>query len=86
MRVKNHKDFACCEYNQNTDCKDIRKLGQIVHKLDDDGDEYIGVIIQVHENDEFRADMFGNCGSDEITIAKMSDIKRLRPNLLVHIN
>ena len=86
MRVKNHKDFACCEYNQNTDCKDIRKLGQIVHKLDDDGDEYIGVIIQVHENDEYRVDMFGNCGSDEITIAKMCDIKRLRSNLLVHIN
>jgi hypothetical protein len=82
MRVKNHKDFACMDYNQNESCKDFRKLGQIVYRNEDDNDvEEIGVIIQVHDNDEFRTDMFGNCCSDEIRLATVSEIKRIRHNL-----
>lgn len=81
MRVKNHKDFACFDYNQNESCKDFRKLGQIVYRKDDDDTEEIGVIIQVHENNHFRTDMFGNCHSEEIRLATVSEIKRIRHNL-----
>jgi len=79
MKVKNHKEFACFDYVQNTDCKDIRKLGQIVKKPYTDE---IGIIIQVHDDGEFRTDMFGNCCYCEIIVATISDIKRLRPDIL----
>ena len=86
MKVEHHWKFARFDYNQNEDCKDIRKLGQVVYKKDSDNTEEIGVIIQVHENDEYRTDKFGNCCSDEISVAKMCDIRRLRPDILSHLN
>ena len=79
MRVKNHKDFACFDYEQNNDCKDIRKLGQIVHKPIDDE---IGVIIQVHDDNEFRTDMFGNDSNINFRLATDEEIKLHRPKLL----
>ena len=85
MRVKNHKDFACMDYVQNKQSKDMRKLGQIVYKLDDDGDESIGVIIQIHGDGDYRTDMFGNCCFDEVKLATIKEIKRLRPKLIKSI-
>jgi len=70
MKVIDHKMFAMCEYIQNPSATDKFELGDIV--INDKNE--IGVIIQCHGNDEYRTDMWGNCSSTEIKMAKFIDL------------
>lgn len=77
MNLKNYKDYACFDYKSNE--SKLRKLGDVVIKKEDNE---IGVIIQVHEEREYRTDMFGNCSASEIRLATKKEIEKYRPNLL----
>ena len=76
MNLKDYRLFACFNYT-STKCK-FHKLGDVVINSENE----IGVIIQVHEDQEYRTDMFGNCSRSEIKIATKAQIKEHRPNLL----
>ena len=77
MKVLNHKDYACMEYEHEVKT-DVFNLGDIVTRVSEDGVE-IGVIIQLHGNNEYRVDMFGNCHGDDITLTTADEmIKQLR--------
>ncbi len=83
MKVNNHKEFACFDYKSETSTKHF--LGDIVKKESEDGIE-IGVkLIQIHDENEYRTDMFGNCHCDEIILATENDITEHRPTILIHI-
>jgi hypothetical protein len=85
MKVSNHKLFCCFEYDSTTSTK--FKLGDIVIKypneLYDDMDDKpeIGVIIQIHSENEYRTEMFGNCSSSEIMLASQNEIDLYKPNV-----
>ena len=44
-------------------------------------DNEIGVIIQKHNENELRTDMFGNCDIDSIRLATESEVNEYRPKL-----
>lgn len=87
MKVTNHKEFAYFDYESVESTK--YKLGDILCKYPDilsDEKPEIGVIIQIHDELEFRTDMWGNsCDSDLITEATIKQIERFRPDLLNRI-
>jgi hypothetical protein len=59
-----------CEYNQ-TQCANPFELGEVViHKETKE----IGVVIQIHDEQELRVDMFGNACCDEIRLATVEDL------------
>ena len=83
-----YRKYAKFDYNSVTSPKDNFRLGDVVYKQYEDGTEDIGVIIQVHGNDEYRTDMFGNCCYDktgkygDIELATEDQIRKLRYELL----
>ncbi len=77
LKVKNHRDFACFDYISTT--SKHYKLGDVVFKVEDNE---VGVIIQIHDEREFRSDMFGNFCVSEVKPAKLSDVKKYRNDLL----
>jgi hypothetical protein len=83
MKVKDYLKFAMCEYNNGT--SQHYELGDIVFKkadpLYEDEDE-VGIIIQVHDEFEYRTDMFGNCHHSELSLATYEEIHKHRPYLL----
>jgi len=87
MKVKNHKDFCCFEYTSTTE-KTHFELGDVVIRFDpldvDDLPE-IGVVIQVHDCDEVRTDMFGNACIDDLLFATYEEIKEYRKELLTQL-
>lgn len=86
IKVKNHLDFALFEY-ESVSSKNI-ELGDIVYKPGNtiyNDDPEIGVVIQIHDDDEFRTDMFGNSCITEVTPATMEQIENIRPKLLKSI-
>ncbi len=80
MKVKNHKDFAMCEYEQ-TVCDNPFKLGDVVynHLFQ------IGVVIQIHNENELRTDMFGNACVTGLNYPSEAEVKELRPTLAIII-
>jgi|AMWB02.1.fsa_nt_gi hypothetical protein len=78
MNLKNYKDYACFDYVSVK--SSTHKLGDVVIKETEDGSE-IGVIIQIHEETEFRTDMFGNASTSEVRMATKEEIKKFRPNI-----
>jgi hypothetical protein len=88
MKVINHKEFACFEYESAISTK--YSLGDILFRYPDilcDEKPEVGVIIQLHDELEFRTDMWGNsCDSDLITFATQEQIKNFRPQLLNKLN
>jgi len=78
MNLRNYKDYACFDYTSVKSSN--HKLGDVVIKETEDGSE-IGVIIQIHEETEFRTDMFGNASTSEVRIATKEEIKKFRPNV-----
>lgn len=83
MKVNNHKDFACFDFDSNTCLR--HELGDIVLKETVEETQTfieIGVIIQIHGEGEYRTDMFGNCSLSEIRLATIGEIERCRPALL----
>jgi hypothetical protein len=86
MKVKDYLQFAMHEYNNGT--SPHYKLGDIVFREADsfyNKDSKIGVIIQVHDEFEYRTDMFGNCHHSEISLATREQINEFRPQLFPHI-
>jgi hypothetical protein len=84
MKVKNHQGFAGCDYNQYQYPQENHKfeLGDIIISTTNEEKE-IGVIIQLHEDGDYRNDMFGNCSESEIRLATESEIQMYRPILLI---
>jgi hypothetical protein len=78
MKV-NHKKYACFDYLSKESTK--FDLGDVVIKKTEDSSE-IGVILQIHDEFEYRTDMFGNCDYTEIKMATNEEIKQFRPSLL----
>ena len=70
--------FALFNYHNHPDVTDTYVLGDIVYKEETDE---VGVIIQVHGNDEYRTDQFGNCWSGELKPATKEQIKSLRKDI-----
>lgn len=91
MKVLDYKKFACFDYESKVSMKDDFELGDIVVRYPDpeydelDAKPEIGVILQVHQSNEFRTDMFGNCCSSEIELATKEEIEAYRPELLEFI-
>ncbi len=76
--VLDYREYALFDYEHTTNKTDKFRLGDVVLK---DNTE-IGVIIQVHGNEEYRTDMFGNCCDVEIRLATNEDIKTFRKELI----
>jgi len=78
MRLKNVKQLCMGgELYPNKECDSDFVIGDVVINPENE----VGVIIQIHEENEFRTDMFGNCCSSEIRLATDSEIKEFRPNI-----
>ena len=77
MNFPNYNNYACFDYNQNVSDKDEFQLGDVV--INDENQ--IGVIIQMHDTEEFRTDMFGNTDSDQVRLATQWEIDSFRPNI-----
>jgi hypothetical protein len=81
MKVKNHKKFCRFDYESST-APHVYQLGDVVTKESEDGIE-IGVVIQLHDDGDFRTDMFGNeTPNGEISLSTLSEIERYRNELL----
>ena len=80
MRVKDYGEFKLFEYNSTTLSTEYT-FGDIVTKENEDGIQ-IGVVIQVHDTNDFRVDMFGNTCNDEVRLSTMEEIKLHRPKLV----
>lgn len=78
MRIENFGSYGCAVYRSSVTCKDAYRLGDVVIN----SEKEIGVIIQVHEPGEFRADMFGNVSASEIRLATDEEINQHRPDIL----
>ncbi len=74
-----HKKYAKFDY-ESVECNNPCKLGDVVAR-DQDGIE-IGVVLQVHDSDELRTDMFGNASQSELFFPSPETIARYRPELL----
>ncbi len=78
MNLKNYINYGMCIYESHVTGLDKYKLGDVV--INDENE--IGVIIQMHSQDEFRTDMFGNTSTGEVRIATEVEIYLYRPNIL----
>lgn len=83
MKVKDHKKFCCFEYESDMSNTNFQ-LGDIVTKESEDGIE-IGVVIQLHDDGDFRTDMFGNASPSEVKLSTLEDIELYRNELLDEI-
>ncbi len=81
MRVNNHLDFVCFDYESvptNNVC-----LGDVIIKDVDVRTTEIGVVIQTYSDGEFRTDMFGNdCFRTGVRIATLEEVHEYRPELI----
>lgn len=78
MNLLNYINYGMCIYENTVSENDTFKLGDVVINKANE----IGVIIQIHEPNEFRTDMFGNCSTPEIRMATDTEITEQRPDLL----
>lgn len=83
MKVKDHKKFCCFDYESST-APHVYQLGDIVTKESEDGIE-IGVVIQLHEDGDFRTDMFGNASPSEVTLSTVIEVLLYRKELLEEV-
>jgi hypothetical protein len=83
MRL-DHTKFALFDYH-SVECNNPYILGDVVIKPKDyEGDDCneIGVVIQIHDDNELRTDMFGNEDISMIRKATKKEIKQFRKELL----
>ncbi|MFA5068081.1 MAG: hypothetical protein WC466_08635 [Candidatus Izemoplasmatales bacterium] len=80
MNIKNYKDYAWLDY-PSKECK-VYQLGDVVINNEND----IGIIIQIHDCEEYRTDAFGNVSSSEIRMATDEEIQKYRPDILTPPN
>lgn len=83
MKVKDHKKFCCFEYESDMSNTNFQ-LGDIVTKESEDGIE-IGVVIQLHDDGDFRTDMFGNASPSEVKLSTFREVMERRSELLIDI-
>jgi hypothetical protein len=83
MKVKDHKKFCHFDYESDMSNKNFQ-LGDVVTKVSEDGTE-IGVVIQLHEDGDFRTDMFGNASPSEVTLSTIVEVTLYRKELLEDI-
>lgn len=77
LMVKNYNKFRLFDY-ENQSNRTFR-LGEILlHKEQKE----IGVVIQLHGDEDCRTDMFGNCSLSEVKYATKKEIEKYRPDLL----
>jgi hypothetical protein len=93
MKVLDYKKYAKFDYTSN-ECDNIFQLGEIVTLLDnvtkepctnDKGVIEIGVILQIHDENELRTDMFGNADVDNLRLSTLREITRNRVGLLLDV-
>lgn len=87
MNILNYRKFACFDYD-SVESSQV-KLGDVVFKQQTHKGEdlfEIGVIIQIHDEREFRTDMFGNCCMSEITLATREQVLMYRPDIIKDID
>lgn len=85
LKVRDTKKYTRINY-ENTG--DESKIGMIVFKESvlQDGENPIGVVLQVHDDGDYRADMYGNTNDVECRPATIEEIKQYRPQLLGDID
>ncbi len=83
MKVKDHKKFCRFDYESNMSNTSFQ-LGDIVTKSSEDGTE-VGVVIQLHEDGDFRTDMFGNASPSEVTVSTIVEVLLYRKELLEEV-
>lgn len=76
MNLPNYKNYGFTLYPSEKPTE--YELGDVI--INDENK--VGVVIQIHSNDEFRVDHFGNTSSDEVRLATQWEIDTFRPNLL----
>lgn len=90
MKVKDHLKYRRFDY-VSTDEPTYYELGDIVVKdphpdySEPDDKPEIGVVIQVHDKNELRTDMFGNASISEIRIATIEEVLMYRKDLFMDI-
>jgi len=87
MNIVNYHKFACFAYKSVE--SSLYKLGDVVFKPSEfDGEDIseIGIIIQIHDEREYRTDMFGNCCASEIRLATEQEIATYRIDLLAEFS
>lgn len=83
MRV-DFKKFAKFEYESKIEFNTPFQLGDVVIKHKDyEGNviNEIGVVIQIHDKNELRTDMFGNESVSLLKLATRDEISKYRPQL-----
>ncbi len=92
LQVYNWRQFALFAYTQHYSHKFTYKLGDVVLKTGDREKTpenplgcSIGVVIQTHEDGDFRTDMFGNTSDVEVHPATREDVALYRPDLLIEL-
>jgi hypothetical protein len=83
MKVKDHLKFSRFDYKSDMSNTSFQ-LGDVVTKVSEDGTE-IGVVIQLHEDGDFRTDMFGNASPSEVTLSTVIEVTLFRKELLEDI-
>lgn len=83
MKVHDYKDFCCFNYISNKSENNTFELGDIVFIKEL---KEIGVIIQIHNEWEYRTDFAGNRSDNEISLATIKEIEEYRPELCKHIS
>lgn len=83
MKVNDHTKYCHFEYESDMSNTNFQ-LGDIVTKVSEDGIE-IGVVIQLHDDGDFRTDMFGNASPSEVTLSTFEEISDNRNELLKNI-
>jgi hypothetical protein len=86
MNILNYRRYACFEYISNEST--VFQLGDVVFKqqmYNGEDQSEIGIILQIHSENEFRTDMFGNCSTSEITLATMEQVQMYRPDIIPDI-
>jgi hypothetical protein len=89
MKVKNHLKFRCFDY-VSTEEMTPYELGDVVIRDPDPDPELeekpeIGVVIQIHDWNELRTDMFGNASISEIRLATREEIEMYRKDILTDL-
>jgi hypothetical protein len=83
MKVKDYLKFSRFDYKSDMSNTSFQ-LGDVVTKVSEDGTE-IGVVIQLHEDGDFRTDMFGNASPSEVTLSTVTEVTLFRKELLEDI-
>jgi exosome complex RNA-binding protein Csl4 len=78
MTLRNHKEYAAFQYESHMTNECPYVLGDVVINEENE----VGVIIQIHDDNEYRTDQFGNTHISQVRMATNEEIQKFRPNIL----